>query len=111
LTNGNPAIAGAVTAEQFTEATVYAPAYEAISPDDLIGLIGPADKVEWMSVKSAAFACVDGRSANGELHAHGGDFGEFLLALTAYEHMLQKQLNQARARNSAPRNSWAQFSR
>ena len=62
---------------------------------DLIGLIGPADKVEWVSVKSAAFACVDGRSANGELHAHGGDFGEFLLALTVYEQMLQKQLSQS----------------
>ena len=95
LTHGTPAFAGAVTAEQFTEAAVYAPAYEAISPDDLIGHIGPADKVEWVSVKSAAFACVDGRSANGELHAHGGDFGEFLLALTVYEQMLQKQLSQS----------------
>ena len=95
VTQGTPTFAGAVTAEQFSEHTVYAPTYEAISPDDLIGLIGPADKVEWVSVKSAPFACVDGRSANGELHAHGGDFGEFLLALTIYEQMLQKQLSQA----------------
>merc|ERR1740130_667649 len=95
VTQGTPTFAGAVTAEQFSEHTVYAPTYEAISPDDLIGLIGPADKVEWVSVKSAPFACVDGRSANGELHAHGGDFGEFLLAFTIYEQMLQKQLSQA----------------
>ena len=42
LTHGTPAFAGAVTAEQFTEAAVYALAYEAISPDDLIGHIGHA---------------------------------------------------------------------
>jgi hypothetical protein len=95
LTQGVPTFGGAVTAEQFSEATVYAPVYEAISPDDLMGLIGPADKVEWVPVKTTPFACVDGRSAKGELHAHGGDFGEFLLALSVYEQMLQKQLSQA----------------
>jgi hypothetical protein len=95
LSRGTPTFAGAVTAEQMTEQTIYAPVHEAISPDDLIGLIGPADKVEWSAVKSAPFACVDGRFANGELYAYGGDFGEFLLALTVYEQMLQKQLSQA----------------
>ena len=107
---GSPSAISAVDAATFTEGTVYAPVHEPLSPDQLIGAIGPADKIEWQSAASGTLRCVDGRYATAGSYAHGGDFGEFLLALTAYEHMLQKQLNQARARNSAARNSWAQFS-
>ena len=104
---GSPSAISAVDAATFTEGTVYAPVHEPLSPDQLIGAIGPADKIEWQSAASGTLRCVDGRYATAGSYAHGGDFGEFLLALTAYEHMLQKQLNQARARNSAARNSWA----
>ena len=94
---GSPSAISAVDAATFTEGTVYAPVHEPLSPDQLIGAIGPADKIEWQSAASGTLRCVDGRYATAGSYAHGGDFGEFLLALTAYEHMLQKQLNQARA--------------
>jgi len=107
---GSPSAISAVDAATFTEGTVYAPVHEPLSPDQLIGAIGPADKIEWQSAASGTLRCVDGRYATAGSYAHGGDFGEFLLALTAYEHMLQKQLNQARAqfwaRNSSARNSF-----
>jgi hypothetical protein len=93
-TDGIPTITGLVTDRQINEQTIYGPAHEAISPDELMTLVGPADKVEWLPVKTSAFACVDGRLPNGALYAYGGDFGEFLLALTVYEQMLQKQLSQ-----------------
>ena len=107
---GSPSAISAVDAATFTEGTVYAPVHEPLSPDQLIGAIGPADKIEWQSAASGTLRCVDGRYATAGSYAHGGDFGEFLLALTAYEHMLQKQLNQASERNSSARNSWARNS-
>jgi len=94
-TAGLPVIPGAITASQITEQTIYGPIHEAITPDELMAFVGSADSVEWKSVKTAPFACVDGRFPNSELYAYGGDFGEFLLALTVYEQMLQKQLSQA----------------
>lgn len=94
LTDGTAAVPGAVNGASYSEQTVYAPVHETISPDDLIALVGPVEGVEWRAVKSTPFACVDGRFPNGELFAFGGDFGEFLLALTVYEQMLQKQLSQ-----------------
>jgi len=94
-TDGTPTIPGVVTSAQITEQTIYGPIHEAISPDELMALVGPADRVEWKSVKTASFGCVDGRFANSELYAFGGDFGELLLSLTVYEQMLQKQLSQA----------------
>ena len=106
---GSPSAISAVDAATFTEGTVYAPVHEPLSPDQLIGAIGPADKIEWQSAASGTLRCVDGRYATAGSYAHGGDFGEFLLALTAYEHMLQKQLNQARAQFVGAHSFGAQF--
>ena len=67
---GSPSAISAVDAATFTEGTVYAPVHEPLSPDQLIGAIGPADKIEWQSAASGTLRCVDGRYATaGELRA------------------------------------------
>jgi len=75
-------------------AVVAAPAHELMSPDQLISLLGPVEKLEWKSVRASYLGCVDGRHSSSGLYAYGGDFGELLLALTVYEHMSQRQLSQ-----------------
>lgn len=92
---GSPTAPTRPNAANFTDQTVYAPAHRALSPDELLSIVGPASAVEWVPVRSAGFGCVDGRQADAGLHAYGGDFGEFALALTVYEHMAQRQLTQA----------------
>lgn len=73
---------------------VYAPQHEMLSPDQLIELVGPLDKLEWRSIRGSSLGCVDGRHSTSGLYAYGGDFGELLLALTVYEHMVQRKLSQ-----------------
>lgn len=73
---------------------VYAPQHEMLSPDQLIELIGPLDKLEWRNIRGSSLGCVDGRHSTSGLYAYGGDFGELLLALTVYEHMVQRKLTQ-----------------
>ena len=65
-----------------------------LSPDQLIKLIGTLDKLEWRNIRSSSLGCVDWRHSTSGLYAYGGDFGELLLALTVYEHMVQRKLTQ-----------------
>jgi len=74
---------------------VRVPHHEMLSPDQLIEFIGPLDKLSWRSIRSSSLGCVDGRHSSSGLYAYGGDFGEMLLALTVYEHMVQRKLTQA----------------
>jgi hypothetical protein len=77
-----------------TDKPVYAPVHEMLSPDQLVELVGPLDKLDWASIKGSSLGCIDGRHASTGMYAFGGDFGEFLLALTVYEHMAQRKLAQ-----------------
>jgi len=80
--------------QRTTDTPVYAAVHEMLSPDQLVEMVGPLDKLEWQGIKSSHLGCVDGRHASGGMYAYGGDFGEFLLALTVYEHMVQRKLSQ-----------------
>jgi len=70
-------------------------AHDVLSPSQLASFVGAVSRVEWLPVSTLSFGCFDGRYANGAAFAHGGDFGELLLGLTALEHMLQRELSQA----------------
>lgn len=92
---GTPTVPTAPSDTTFSNQTVYAPAHRALSPDQLIAVVGPAAAVDWVSVSAAGFACVDGRHAHAGLYAYGGDLGEFALALSVLEHVSDRQIGQA----------------
>ena len=79
---GSPTVPTQPSDVEFSNQTVYAPAHRALSPDQLMAIVGPASAVEWVPLDAAGFACVDGRHARAGLYAYGGDLGEFALALT-----------------------------
>lgn len=88
-------LAEGANSNNFTDQTVYAPAHRALTPDQVMALVGPAAAIEWVPVRRAAFGCVDGRYASGGLYAYGGDLGEFALALSVLEHVGQRPIGQA----------------
>ena len=61
----------------FSNATVYVPAHRALSPDQLLALVGPSASIEWARLAPSGLGCVDGRHARPGLYAYGGDLGEF----------------------------------
>jgi len=92
---GSPTVPTQPSDVEFSNQTVYAPAHRALSPDQLMAIVGPASAVDWVPLDAAGFACVDGRHARVGLYAYGGDLGEFALALTVLEHVGERQIGQA----------------
>lgn len=56
--------------------------------DDVRGLIGNIEDLNYVVVPEVSFRCLDGRNAKGVLATPGGDAGEFILGLTVYEDLL-----------------------
>lgn len=92
---GSPTVPTVPNDQNFSDQTVYAPAHRALSPEQLMALVGPVHAIEWLPVKRAAFGCVDGRHSTGGVYAYGGDLGEFTLALSVLEHVAQRPVGQA----------------
>jgi len=64
--------------------------------DDIRGLIGNIENLNYVVVPEVSFKCLDGRNANSVLGTPGGDAGEFILGLMVYEDLLggNKKLTQ-----------------
>jgi hypothetical protein len=64
--------------------------------DEIRGLIGNIEELNYIVVPEISFKCLDGRYRNGIIGTPGGDAGEFILALIVYEDMLSagKKLTQ-----------------
>ena len=56
--------------------------------DDIRGLLGNIEDLNYVVVPEVSFRCLDGRNGKGVLGTPGGDAGEFILALMVYEDML-----------------------
>ena len=93
--DGSPSFPGTPSNANFSGQTVYSPVHKALSPDQLLGVLGPAAVMEWTAVSRASFSCVDGRQSRGGVYAYGGDLGELVLGLAVFEHMAGRQLDQA----------------
>ena len=57
--------------------------------DDIRNLVGNIEELSYVKVTEASFSCLDGRFNNPVLGTPGGDSGEFILALSVYEDLLQ----------------------
>ena len=93
--SGSPTFPSYPSDKNFTDQTAYAPAHRALTPDQLMALVGPAAAIEWTEVRKATFGCVDGRHAHAGVFSYGGDLGEFALALSVLEHVSQRPIGQA----------------
>jgi hypothetical protein len=92
---GSPSVQAPPATTNFSDQTAYAPAHRALSPEQLMALLGPAGGLEWTPLSRATLHCVDGRHASGGLYAYGGDLGEFALGLSVLEHVAQREIGQA----------------
>lgn len=92
---GSPTVPSTPNDSNFSSQTVYTPSHRALSPEQLMALVGPVHGIEWTPVKQSTLRCVDGRHATGGLYAYGGDLGEFTLALSVLEHVGQRTIGQA----------------
>lgn len=90
---GSPTIPKTDDSES-TNSSAYVPTHSALSVTELLEMLGNPGRVEWAPFQSISFGCVDGRYANGNAYAEGGDIGELLLAMTVYEQMTTKSLTQ-----------------
>ena len=79
---GSPTVPSTPSDVAFANHTVYSPIHRALSPDELMAILGPTESFEWEPIKSSGLACVDGRHSGSSLYAYGGDLGEFALALS-----------------------------
>ncbi|CAD8205919.1 unnamed protein product [Paramecium octaurelia] len=62
--------------------------------EQIRNLIGPLNELQFGDPNSYHFSCLDGRNEKGVLGTPGGDFGEFLLALSVYEQTIRTPLVQ-----------------
>ena len=60
------------------------------SLDDIKNIIGNFNDLTYVDVQNTSFKCLDGRNSKSVLGTPGGDAGEFILALSAYEAFLVK---------------------
>ena len=56
-------------------------------------------ELKFVDVEEESFHCLDGRARNPSLFSPGGDFGEFVTALLAYENMKAIELTQTQVDN------------
>ena len=59
------------------------------SYDNIRNLVGNIEELNYVKVTEASFSCLDGRFNDPVLGTPGGDTGEFILALSVYEDLLQ----------------------
>lgn len=59
------------------------------SSDDIRNLVGELELIEFVRVEDHNFQCMDGRNYMKGLSTPGGDAGEFILALSVYEDLVQ----------------------
>ena len=58
---GSPTVPSTPSDVAFANHTVYSPIHRALSPDELMAILGPTESFEWEPIKSSGLACVDGR--------------------------------------------------